>query len=81
MLSFLCHATNNGNEVVGVAGRSIEMGGEKTVWRSGVRVGTGFASGGFVKAGRDRVPHLVVVGVGLPKPTRAASEREPNKKS
>jgi hypothetical protein len=51
------------------------------VWRGGGarRDSLGFAPGGFVKAARDRVPPLVVVGVALPKPTRAASEAEPHK--
>lgn len=37
---------------------------------------------GFVKAGRGQrfYPRLVVAGVGLPKPTRAASEPVPNEK-
>jgi hypothetical protein len=37
---------------------------------------------GFVKAGRGQrfYPRLVVAGVGLPKPTRAASEPVPKEK-
>jgi hypothetical protein len=37
---------------------------------------------GFVKAGRGQrfYPRLVVAGVGLPKPTRAASEPVPKQK-
>jgi hypothetical protein len=76
VLSFLCHGTNNGRGC-----KERKNGWKKMVWRGGGarRDSLGFAPGGFVKAARDRVPPLVVVGVALPKPTRAASEAEPHK--
>jgi len=64
--------------MIDVVGRRMEMGGKSWGFGVGARRGEpeggGAPGGGLVKAGRDRaLQPPVVVGVGLPKPTRAAS--------